>query len=241
LLVLVSQLTAVIGLIFAWAWANNGRFSGGIPNPVAAWRAIAVENRRRQMLLATGFATFGAFFLAVALRGRYIVLFGLMAAALVAHLMMAARIGSKLASQRASDPIAGMRNQAHLIAQTIMQPNPSGEVVGFAMRSQQDVAPVEPVGPAALQAAAEAARELRRTKAGGNAKLSARQTVSELVDEAWSGQSPIRPEPVFHRAPKDERTQPRGQRQRSPSQGKTDSLGDVEEYPDISRSRAAGH
>jgi hypothetical protein len=67
-----------------------------LPDVLARWWERPLTYRRRQLLLATMFASFGSFFLAIALRGRFFHLFLLMMAVLTAHLAVASHIGSKL-------------------------------------------------------------------------------------------------------------------------------------------------
>ena len=64
------------------------RFLEWAHRPAVAWR--------RQLMLATMFATFASFLLAIALRGTYVLLFIMMVTILVIHLIVAASIGSRM-------------------------------------------------------------------------------------------------------------------------------------------------
>ena len=69
---------------------------------VADWLRRPGVAWRRQLMLATMFASFASFLLAIALRGRFVVLFLLMTAILGVHLIVASFIGSRmLAAERA--------------------------------------------------------------------------------------------------------------------------------------------
>lgn len=69
-------------------------FMDWLHRPADAWR--------RQLMLATMLAAFASFLLAVALKGRFVILFLLMLGVLVVHLVMATYIGSRmLAVERA--------------------------------------------------------------------------------------------------------------------------------------------
>ncbi|MCP4227912.1 MAG: hypothetical protein GY773_31585, partial [Actinomycetia bacterium] len=58
--------------------------------PAAAWR--------RQLMLATMFASFASFLLAIALRGSFVLLFALMMTILFVHIFVAAYIGGRMLS-----------------------------------------------------------------------------------------------------------------------------------------------
>ncbi len=67
---------------------------------IARWWNPTVEGRRRQLTLATLIAAFVSFFLAIALKGRFVHLFGTMLALLVAHLSFATRLGGRIVEER---------------------------------------------------------------------------------------------------------------------------------------------
>jgi len=71
------------------------------------WRQRSPVARRRQALLATMFATFASFLLAVALRGRFVWLFGLMVVTLAVHLSIASYLGGKILRAREEARRAG--------------------------------------------------------------------------------------------------------------------------------------
>ena len=64
------------------------------------WWDVPVEHRRRQLLLGTMIASFVSFFLAIALKGRFLYLFVMMLTLLVAHLAIASRVGSRLVREQ---------------------------------------------------------------------------------------------------------------------------------------------
>ena len=64
-------------------------------HPIADWRAQPLHQRRLQILLGTGLATFVAALLAIALRGTFVRLFLVMTILLTVHLLVAAFIGSR--------------------------------------------------------------------------------------------------------------------------------------------------
>jgi hypothetical protein len=116
------QVVVAAGLIGAWVWVLfrplfrgfRHRFDGGVEGrdhqqrpPVApadvswlGWHRKPPTIRRRQLLLATLFATFASFLLAVALRGRFVYLFGLMLVVLVVHLGIASHLGGQIVEAR---------------------------------------------------------------------------------------------------------------------------------------------
>lgn len=67
---------------------------------LARWWNPTVEGRRRQLMLATLIAAFVSFFLAIALKGRFVYLFLMMATLLIAHLFFATRIGARIVEER---------------------------------------------------------------------------------------------------------------------------------------------
>lgn len=76
------------------------RWTSSVLRPVTDWRAQPLEQRRLQVLLGGGLATFASALLAIALRGSYIRLFLIMTAGFTAHLLIAAWIGSRELRQR---------------------------------------------------------------------------------------------------------------------------------------------
>ncbi|MEM9561896.1 MAG: hypothetical protein AAGA93_04725 [Actinomycetota bacterium] len=64
-------------------------------HPIADWRAQPLHQRRLQLLLGSGLATFIASLLAIALRGTFVRLFLVMTILLTVHLLVAALIGSR--------------------------------------------------------------------------------------------------------------------------------------------------
>lgn len=76
------------------------------------WRQRSPVARRRQALLATMFATFASFLLAVALRGRFVWLFGLMLVTLAVHLAIASYLGGKMLRAREEARRAGRARAA---------------------------------------------------------------------------------------------------------------------------------
>jgi hypothetical protein len=117
------QIVVAASLIAAWVWVlgrplihgllqllGTDRLehshSGPTPSrPVAVlawlgWHRRPPVVRRRQLMLATMFATFGAFLLAVALRGRFVYLLGLMLAVLAGHLAVASYLGGRIVQAR---------------------------------------------------------------------------------------------------------------------------------------------
>ena len=78
-----EEVVPLVATMRAWLW-----------RPAAAWR--------RQLLLATMFASFVSFLLAIALRGSFVLLFLLMASLLIVHLAVAAMVGGRMmAAERA--------------------------------------------------------------------------------------------------------------------------------------------
>lgn len=75
------------------------------------WRQRSPVARRRQALLGTMFATFASFLLAVALRGRFVWLFGLMTVTLAVHLAIASYLGGRMLQARAEARRAGLVRQ----------------------------------------------------------------------------------------------------------------------------------
>ena len=75
------------------------------------WRQRSPVARRRQALLATMFATFASFLLAVALRGRFVWLLGLMVFTLAVHLGIASHLGGRMLRARAEARRAGLGRQ----------------------------------------------------------------------------------------------------------------------------------
>ena len=71
------------------------------------WRQRSSVARRRQALLATVFATFASFLLALALRGRFVWLFGLMVVTLAVHLGIASYLGGRMLRAREEARRAG--------------------------------------------------------------------------------------------------------------------------------------
>lgn len=64
------------------------------PRPIAGWRAQPLERRRLQFMMGFALATFASLLLAIALRGPFVRLLGLMSVSFVAYLCVAAYIGS---------------------------------------------------------------------------------------------------------------------------------------------------
>ncbi|MEZ5409651.1 MAG: hypothetical protein R2761_16605 [Acidimicrobiales bacterium] len=75
------------------------------------WRQRSPVARRRQALLATMFATFASFLLALALRGRFVWLFGLMVFTLAVHLAIASYLGGRMLRAREEARRAGRVRQ----------------------------------------------------------------------------------------------------------------------------------
>ncbi len=75
------------------------------------WRQRSPVARRRQALLGTMFATFASFLLAVALRGRFVWLFGLMTVTLAVHLAIASYLGGRMLRAREEARRAGLVRQ----------------------------------------------------------------------------------------------------------------------------------
>lgn len=80
------------------------------------WRQRSPVARRRQALLASMFATFASFLLAVALRGRFVWLFGLMLVTLAVHLAIASYLGGKMLRAREEARRAGRLRPAPVAA-----------------------------------------------------------------------------------------------------------------------------
>lgn len=78
------------------------------------WQAHSSEVKRRQLMLATLFAWFASFLLAIALRGRFVYLFLAMLMVVAVHLAVAAYQGGKLvrARQAARGEVVGPRRAA---------------------------------------------------------------------------------------------------------------------------------
>lgn len=79
--------------------------------PVRRWWRQPIVVRRRQMMLATIFASFVAFLLAVALRGLYVWLFAMMSTLLAAHLLMAAWVGAQITEARRTVQVARIKRR----------------------------------------------------------------------------------------------------------------------------------
>lgn len=75
------------------------------------WRQRSPVARRRQALLGSLFATFASFLLAVALRGRFVWLFGLMTVTLAVHLAIASYLGGRMLRAREEARRAGLVRQ----------------------------------------------------------------------------------------------------------------------------------
>lgn len=80
------------------------------------WRQRSPVARRRQALLASMFATFASFLLAVALRGRFVWLFGLMVVTLAVHLAIASYLGGRMVRAREEARRAGRLRPAPVAA-----------------------------------------------------------------------------------------------------------------------------
>ncbi len=85
------------------------------PRPLQAWRAQDVAERRLQVLMGVALATVVAMFLAIALRGLFVYLFGLMAGALLILVVAGVVIGSRehrrLVADHVRRQVAGNQSQ----------------------------------------------------------------------------------------------------------------------------------
>ena len=75
------------------------------------WTRRPPAVRRRQLLLANMFACFASFLLAVALRGRFVYLFGLMVLVLATHLAVASYLGGKILEARRLERVTAAKKQ----------------------------------------------------------------------------------------------------------------------------------
>jgi hypothetical protein len=108
--------------------------SAGIDLPASDPHRIqaAISQRRRQRLLATMFATFASFFLAVAFRGTFVHLFVLMSVALVVHLGIASHVGGRLVAEQRAVRVAATKRAIQVRARARSQDGPvdAGPVPG---------------------------------------------------------------------------------------------------------------
>jgi hypothetical protein len=133
------------------------RFLGKSARIGRRWWDRPVEARRRQLMLATMIATFVSFFLAIALRDRFVFLFVMMLTLLVAHVVIASRVGANLVeAQRRSRATEVAERRAHTTA------GPEDIRIG-------DAGVVTLLGPE-----------------DGAETIGVTSYVSDLIDQAWS-------------------------------------------------------
>lgn len=89
------QIAVAAALVLAWVWVLGRPLIKGSLERIGWARSPAVV-RRRQLMLATLFAVFASFLLAIALRGRFVYLFALMLAVLTVHLAVASYLGARV-------------------------------------------------------------------------------------------------------------------------------------------------
>jgi hypothetical protein len=158
------------------------------------WRRHPVEYRRRQLMLATLFAAFGSFFLAVALRGRFFHLFLLMMGVLAVHVGVAYHIGARLVAAERAQRIAAARQRLPADGLSIQAP-----LAGVGSDTTGTIDAVTAAGgPALLDPAAR--REPHRSAFNVAAELASmldgvddreaaaaisRTFVSDLIEHEW--------------------------------------------------------
>ena len=140
-----------------WSHWTDGRFGG----PVRWWYG-PLTRRRRQLLLGTVFATFAAFFLAIAFKGLFIRLLTLTIVMLAIHLGFASYHGARLVNARRASAIA---------------------------RAKERVSAKVSFAPTDLAASTEAVDTVtvHRPDAEGES-VGVSTLVSDLIDEAWSAE-----------------------------------------------------
>ena len=154
-----------------------------LPGFLRRWWRQPIARRRRQLMLATMFATFASFLLAVALRGRFIQLFALMALVLVVHALVAARIGGRIVEARRAVVVADAKRR--------VQP----EGYGIRIRAPQ-------VRGKPMEGVEELAALLRGDDASP-ASVGVTSFVSDLIDLEWGSdvEEPLEAPAATRRAP----------------------------------------
>jgi hypothetical protein len=202
-----------------------------LPRQLTPWRRRPLVYRRRQLMLATMFAAFGSFFLAVALRGRFFQLFLLMMAVLIGHLGVASHVGSKLVRLERARRVAAARSRRRSGGPAIRAPqaglgfDPSR--LAFDIPMPEDLVPpshgvFDQPRRSPFSVAMELASLLENTDELDRAADANRIFVSDLIEHEWGsgsdadgGGNEAEPaetqasEPIFTRAAKRRRSRSR--------------------------------
>lgn len=91
---------------------------------------VPLTQRRRQRLLATMFAAFASFFLAIAFRGTFVTLFVLMLLALTVHVAIAAWVGGRIVAQQRQARLEAAKRAARAQARANAALFRTGPVIG---------------------------------------------------------------------------------------------------------------
>lgn len=126
-------------------WGKDSKWRRMMANTSAVvlrtWDESAAK-RRRQLMLATMIAAFVSFFLAIALKGRFVYLFVMMLTLLGAHLVVASRVGARVVEERRRKLAFAAQEKARLEASpqdlqlgragtvTLLGPEDEAETVG---------------------------------------------------------------------------------------------------------------
>jgi len=122
---------------------------------------------RRQLMLATMFAAFFSFFLAIALRGRFVTLFLVMLVLLVVHLAVAVYVGSRM--------LAVERARAVQLAKKRVRPP-----AGISIRAERaGFLPLE----GSLEAGSKSLRELEREQAAAASAFDVAAELAAMLDK----------------------------------------------------------
>lgn len=194
--------------------------AGRIPARLAGWWRTPVEIRRRQLMLATIFAAFGSFLLAIALRGRFVYLFGAMICLLVVHIAVAARVGGTIVAARRAQLVAeaksrvkaeGMQIRATRVG-SLLEPGSeqaAGAETDGGTTGQRTVTVsadgiLEDARPSAFRVASEIAAGMAAEPRRESEAVGVTSFVSDLIDLEWG--RPPDPSETSAPAPSTERS-----------------------------------